>query len=476
MRSQQHVAGGAQSISNFGYGLAAFPARRQHSDASVDHETAFALDQEGTLVDPATGFRVQRTGSVGEGDATNPAFQTPGNSDITIPLGSIIPGKTTSDVQLHGNLNAALSAARAEILTSTAPYTSGGSAVTAATLLNDLDSGTVAYASGDSIQLTGNDVDGSPISTTFAVDATTTLGDVLAAIDAAFTGATASLDASGNLVLTADNAGDAFPTLTLNDAPGNTGGTVFTTHNMVATTDGKAADTFQTSVTVFDIQGGAHVVSLIFEKQSADTWNMTASINASEGTVSDNLVEQIQFNDDGTFRRLLGTGAGGPDITMQFNGISNPQTMQFGFGAPDSFTGMSQIATQSSLSSQQDGFAPGTLASVNVSADGQLIGVATNGRTVPIAQLAIALFQNPKGLVSRGQNFYEQSLNSGDAQIGTALSGSRGSVNGGQLETSNVDVALEFTRLIVAQRGFSANARTITVTNEMLEELTNIIR
>ena len=76
----------------------------------------------------------------------------------------------------------------------------------------------------------------------------------------------------------------------------------------------------------------------------------------------------------------------------------------------------------------------------------------------------------------QAENLYAESLNSGQAEVGAAASGGRGVIRGGQLESSNVDIALEFTKLIVAQRGFSANARTITVSDEVLEELTNIIR
>jgi flagellar hook protein FlgE len=90
--------------------------------------------------------------------------------------------------------------------------------------------------------------------------------------------------------------------------------------------------------------------------------------------------------------------------------------------------------------------------------------------------LAIASFRNPDGLVAIGNNYFTSSLASGNPDIGTALSGSRGALRSGQLEGSNVDLALEFTRLIIAQRGFSANARTITVTDEILQELTSIIR
>jgi flagellar hook protein FlgE len=90
--------------------------------------------------------------------------------------------------------------------------------------------------------------------------------------------------------------------------------------------------------------------------------------------------------------------------------------------------------------------------------------------------LAIASFPNVQGLNGHGDNFYTESLASGSASIGNALSGGRGLVRGGQLEASNVDIGLEFTRLIVAQRGFSVNARTITVANELMEELTNVVR
>ena len=109
--------------------------------------------------------------------------------------------------------------------------------------------------------------------------------------------------------------------------------------------------------------------------------------------------------------------------------------------------------------------------------EGAIQGVATNGQRVSIAQLAIASFINNQGLEAKGQNYYDSTANSGIARIGTGLSGaSRIRMRGGQLESSNVSVALSFTQLIVAQRGFSANARTITVASEVLEELANIIR
>jgi flagellar hook protein FlgE len=137
---------------------------------------------------------------------------------------------------------------------------------------------------------------------------------------------------------------------------------------------------------------------------------------------------------------------------------------------------MTQLSASSTTSAFQDGYASGTLTEVRMSSNGLMEGVATNGRSIPLAQLAIATFRNPSGLTRAGSNYYDTSLASGDAEIGTALSGDRGTVKSNYLERSNVDIALEFTQLITAQRGFSANARTITVTDEILQELTSLIR
>jgi flagellar hook protein FlgE len=124
----------------------------------------------------------------------------------------------------------------------------------------------------------------------------------------------------------------------------------------------------------------------------------------------------------------------------------------------------------------QDGFAAGFLTGMSVAPTGVIEGVFTNGRTIALAQLAIAGFSNPNGLNREGRNYFSVSSNSGQPQIGAAGSGGRGAVVQGQLENSNVDLALEFTRLIVAQRGFQVNARTVTVSDEVLQELASIIR
>ncbi len=126
--------------------------------------------------------------------------------------------------------------------------------------------------------------------------------------------------------------------------------------------------------------------------------------------------------------------------------------------------------------SKQDGREPGTLQSFSLSKDGTLVGSFSNGATEAIARIALATFTNPGGLEKAGGSTYRTSINSGGATLGAAGSGGIGSLMGGALEMSNVDLSQEFTNLIVAQRGFQANARIITTSDEVLQELTNLKR
>jgi flagellar hook protein FlgE len=243
------------------------------------------------------------------------------------------------------------------------------------------------------------------------------------------------------------------------------------------TTPGKDGDTVTTGIQVFDVQGTSHSVNLVFQKQSNNVWNLTASIPASEGTLTDNLVTGITFNDDGSFRQVTGIGAGNPTLTMQINGLANPQTIGFNFGSLNGFNGLTQVGGSSSaIAKDQDGYEAGFLTNISVDQDGIINGVFTNGRTLPIAQLAIATFANPSALLRQGNNYFGLSSESGNPLLGAALSDGRGSIQEKALETSNVDIALEFTRLIIAQRGFQMNARTITASDQVLQELANIIR
>ncbi|MBX3444723.1 MAG: flagellar hook-basal body complex protein [Planctomyces sp.] len=437
---------------------------------------SFRVDSSGLLVDPSTGYLVQRYGDAGEPDGLNPAFQVPGDQNIHIPFGAGIPGRATSEMDFKGNLSSQSLGPAERVISSNAPWLAGGSPATAATLLSNIDGAIGTYAPGDSILITGTDVDGTPVNTSLSVDATTTLGDLVAAINAAFPQADAALDSNGNVVLTAGAPGASFLSLNMRDANLNVGGLRFDQHPMVVIEQGRTAATIVTGFDVYDVRGQPHNIRAVLEKQEDGSWTLTASMDEAAGIVIDGRVENIRFNDDGSFREAGGVGIADVNLSFQFTGLTEQQTIRLSFGTSGSYDGLTQLASSSAVSSEQDGFSAGTLVDVQLNSDGTLLGIATNGRSIVLGQLALASFRNPSGLNRVGNNYYEVSLASGDAKIGTALSGDRGSVRSNHLETSNVDIALEFTQLIIAQRGFSANARTITVTDEVLKELTQLIR
>lgn len=433
----------------------------------------FGVDGQNFLVDPGTGFRVQRFGTLGEGSATSPGFQIPGSKDIKIPFGTAIPGQVTSSVTLQGNLSANAVGPLAQVLTSSQPYKVGGVAATASTLLNNLDDSTAPYQGADTIRIQGTATNGTAVNDTFSVGATTTLGDLVNRINADFPGSTASIDTNGNLVVTADATGPSQLSLTIADSPNNVGGLKWSNHVSTITTTGKDGDTVTTAIQIFDPQGTAHNLSLTFQKTAADTWNLTGTVPPADGSVVNGSVQGITFNDNGSLRLVTGNA----QMTFQFNGVSTQQTVNFNFGSPNGFNGLTQFGSASSAAAtSQDGFAAGFLSNISVGKDGVIDGIFTNGKSLPIAQLAIAVFSNPDGLNREGNNDFSLGAQSGIPQTGPGLSGGRGTVLQGTTEQSNVDVALEFTKLIIAQRGYEVNARTITVSNEVLQTLGEIIR
>jgi flagellar hook protein FlgE len=252
--------------------------------------------------------------------------------------------------------------------------------------------------------------------------------------------------------------------------------TDFDEHFLDITTEGRNNAMYQTEARFFDERGVEHHLELTFERVGDNTWNMMATLDPSSGTVIDGEVTGITFDNRGGTPQVVGAGSGDADLSFTINGLTGTQTISVTLGTPGEFDGLTLLEGSSSIRHQQDGFPPGAIQSVEVDSDGILYGIATNDQRLALAQLAIASFENSQGLNADGENLFVESVNSGAPQVGPGADGDRGAVRGGRLESSNVDLAKEFTQLIIAQRGFSANARTITITDQILEELINIVR
>ena len=347
----------------------------------------------------------------------------------------------------------------------------------ATTALEDLADNLVDYQAGDRIEVSGVNAAGQPVSGTFVYGTDgTTLGELVTFADGLFTDATVTLDGAGNMVVTADATGVALLSLSIVDDDANVGQTVFANHGFSVTTDGTGPDTVRTSLDVFDSRGLRHTVTLTMTRVDSSEWNLAATTDNANDQIVDGDVQSIRFNSDGSFFATTGTGTGDGDLEIIFDGLTSAQQVGLDFGTSGQLDGVTQLGDSTSFRAlSQDGYAVGELVSMVVTSDGVISGSYSNGQQQALDQVALAVFSNPGGLVRSGGSLFEESGNSGTAQLQSAGSGRAGSIYGGALESSNVDVAEEFVRLIEAQRGFQANARVIKVADELLNELVNIV-
>ena len=453
---------------------------------------SFTVNSQGYLQDPTTGFNVLRWGNVGEPSATGPGFQVPGDPRIQIPFGTSTPGQITSNVTLQGNLDA------------TAAGATSGTPTANVTLAGVLDSAAAQGATvNGSIQVYDSNGVAHTLSATFTKEAQDSSGndvwqlsESLPAAEGSVTGGptTLTFDPSSGALLSPSPASAALtfdfsPSGASSSQPVKLDLSGLSEANAVSTAaatsqDGTAAiagATVPAAIQIFDSKGTGHTLTLTFTDNAANpsanpptpqNWTVTASVPASEGTVSGTL-GPVTFNTDGSL-----ASTGNTNLTFDFSksGASSNQTISFNLGAIGGFAGLTEFGgTSTAAATNQNGFSSGTLTSVSIATDGTINGVFTNGKVTPLAQLGIANFSNPAGLSRSGNNLYAQTTQSGQPLVGVGGSAGRGTVQQGVLEQSNVDVAQEFTQLIIAQRGYEVNARTVTVSDQVLQDLTNII-
>ncbi|MDO8586195.1 MAG: flagellar hook protein FlgE [Armatimonadota bacterium] len=226
--------------------------------------------------------------------------------------------------------------------------------------------------------------------------------------------------------------------------------------------------TFGAGIDLYDSLGVPHTVSLTFVKTANDgewQWDAISPDAAGGASVGTGL---IQFDSLG--RSLTASGTLSLSLAAA-NGAVNPIV------ATMDFSGIKQLAGDTTLMpTSQDGVSLGTLDSFSIDKTGVISGVFTNGMSQHLGQLALALFSNPGGLSKAADNLLVETSNSGLPQIRQPGAGSLGNLTAGFLESSNVDLATEFANMIVAERGFQANSRIITTSDEILQELVQLKR
>lgn len=247
------------------------------------------------------------------------------------------------------------------------------------------------------------------------------------------------------------------------------------------TADDPANYNFATTITIYDSQGGAHQVTAYFVKTAANTWDVNY---VHQDPANPNLLvlagtQSLAFDTNGA---LINDNSATP-INFDFGPtVTTPQPVSFDYGTGTAeggsgLDGSTQFASSFAvLSLSQNGYSAGSLKNVIISEDGVITGVFTNGQTRAVGQVALARFIAPTGLTKLGRNLYAESIDSGQPIVGMPETSGLGRVLSNSLELSNVDLAEEFVKMISSQRGFQANSRIITTTDELMQELVNLKR
>jgi flagellar hook protein FlgE len=232
---------------------------------------------------------------------------------------------------------------------------------------------------------------------------------------------------------------------------------------------------FSTPVTMYDSLGQAHLATVNYTKTGANTWDYAVTLPAGDATGATGNTGTLTFNSSGQLVTPAGSVTG-ISFTGLADGASNLSLNWNLLDASGNSTIGQSTATSASTAASQDGFASGVYESFAVDSAGVLTASFSNGHTLNVGQLAVASVTNEQGLTMIGNNDYQTTASSGAASIGVAGSGGRGTIEDDTLEGSNVDIATEFSNLIVAQRSFEANSKTVTTFDTITQDTISMIR
>lgn len=444
---------------------------KKNGETFYSRAGAFIFDANGQLVNPQNGAIVQ--GKVATADGTIP----PGNNleNISIDSNLRLPAVATGDISWGGTLDATSS------LTRTENFEQMGNI-----------NGSMAVGESKDSQAKIYDEFGNQywFKTTYEKTANNTynltyelLDSEENALNPPFTPVTVEAifdDAStdGGALLTLD--GNAPAPITINDTDLGINfefdptsvmqGTTTSTLSSVAD-DNRLPTVVSGTVSIFDSLGNAHTLTLKYTKIDDNSWNWTTDVPASSGTLSGNS-GSITFDSNGAIASI---SPNPPVLTFSPAGGAMEQNIKLDFG--EDFKGITQMAENSVVSAlSQDGSAAATLQNISIDQYGYIEGVFTNGQSRKLAQILVATFPNRNALTSVGENMYTVSANAGESYVSEPGESSNTTIQSGALEQSNVDLSEEFTRMIVSQRGFQANSRVITVSDTLLQEITNLVR
>ncbi|MBU1701716.1 MAG: flagellar hook-basal body complex protein [Candidatus Eisenbacteria bacterium] len=447
---------------------------------------SFRLDSSGRLVSSTSGLAVQ-------GYTYDPKVQAFGTQfgDLAIPITEMEPARVTSDISIAGNLNSD-SQPLGQALQSAVLYHIDGGTVDSTTKLLSLGTGGEALLQdGDTIAISAQ-VNGTGYSAEVDVSGNTTLADLMSALqsmlneDPEVSGTTVSLDSQSRIRIdTPASLGTtaAIDALTMRGMGADDNLRIDFGSSLEMETLQEARDPIAVTqdLTIYDSLGEAHTLTIELTRvlgENAVSW--TAKVDNGEVRVLQGGSGRIAWNSDGSIQGLSYNPEGDKipaGIQLDFgNGSTSPVSMNLDVGTQGTFSGLTMLSSETQVIANQDGYSAGEFVDFQFDQNGIIHGLFSNGVQRPIAQVAVARFANPSGLTREGGSLFAFSPNSGSPMVAPPESHGGLTIQPGALEGSNVDLAEQFTQMILAQRGFQASARVLTTTDEILSDVINLKR
>ena len=506
--SQQGLGTVLASIDkNFSPG--AIQSTGQATDMAIDGQGFFVVKGDsqlytrtGTFTLNANHELVTGTGQFvqGYGVDANGKVQTGALQDMVVPIGANQVAKATQNASMQGNLNSSGPVATgASILVGQDMVSIGTptAAPTTTSLLTDMASATAPavplFSVGQTLKLAGTKGSRSLAPSTYTVTSASTVQDAMTffqqgmGIDTSVTPPATTVPPGGTLEA-GTVANSARLVLT-----GNTGSqnALQIAGSDLTSSTGTGPLTFSDGTDAAGFTSNANGESVHTSFQAYDTLGTPVSVDVTAVLETKSTTGNVwRFYADSPDNMVNGPGLGSGTLTFDNNGklkASTGSTITLdrsGTGAATplavklDFSNLTELSGQQStmVMSTQDGFPAGTLDSFSVGTDGTVTGAFSNGQSRSLGQVAIATFTNTQGLLDHGGNMYEASAGSGNAQISSPGQFGAGQIRGSSLEQSNVDLSTEFTNMIVASTGFSANSKVITTAQQLMQQLLNTVQ
>ncbi len=456
----------------------------------------------------SSGVTLPLTVTSGVNDQFNISFNGGTEETVTLSAGNYnsldslvaeINAKVSTNANLYGKIQAynaggvlqlrntagtngdvmTLSAGTNDLLSSinVTPASSTYQEPTTDTELNSLLQVTKALQDGDTIEITGKDSSGENISATFTYGTDgTTVEDLLNTVNTAFSGSAEATFEDGKIILTDLESGESNSTISMVTSNSSTG--QITIPSFTNSAEGYTARV-TTSVIAYDSLGNSHNVTLDFIKPNNSSenygkWDWEASVGGNENIINGGS-GSVEFDADGNLVAFRYDG-GVDSLSIDPQNGSVPIKMKLQVGAQGEYSGLTQFNTVSSVEVRdQDGNAAGKINGIKVETDGSIVASFTNGTEDMIAQLAMAKFSNPNGLTNMGSGNFKESADSGVANIGKADS-QNSEIISESLESSTMDLADQFSKLIEAQNAYQASARVVNTIQEIADQAVSLKR